>query len=107
MTRAGIKRAPVLRGRSVVGMVSRADVVRALGAALAADQPAGSRSDAEIRQDILAAFDSAVCVPKATIDVSVRRGTVELQGWITDARERARCAPPSKVFRASLRCATT
>jgi CBS domain-containing protein len=88
LARAGIKRVPVLRGRSVVGMVSRADVVRALGAALDADRPAGDRSDAEIRQDILAEFDRAVCIPKAAIEVAVRRGTVELHGWITDERER-------------------
>jgi hypothetical protein len=69
-------------------MVSRADIVRALGAALAAEGPAGGRSDAEIRQDILAAFDRAVCIPKATIEVAVARGTVELRGWLTDERER-------------------
>lgn len=88
MMRARIKRVPVLRGHSVVGMVSRADIVRALGAALAAEGPAGGRSDAEIRQDILAAFDRAVCIPKATIEVAVERGTVELRGWLTDERER-------------------
>lgn len=88
LIRARIKRVPVLRGYAVVGIVSRADVVRALGAALEADGTAGHRSDVEIRQDILAAFDQAVCIPKATIAVAVRHGTVELHGWIADERER-------------------
>ncbi len=88
MTRGRIKRAPVLRGSSVVGMVSRADVVRALGIALEADRRPGVRSDAEIHKDILSAFDSAVCIPKATIDVAVLQGTVELNGWLIDERER-------------------
>lgn len=88
MARARIKRVPVLRGSAVVGTVSRADIVRALGAALAADQPIGNRSDADIRHDILAEFGRAICIPKATIEVAVEGGTVELHGWITDERER-------------------
>jgi CBS domain-containing protein len=88
LARARIKRVPVLRGRSLVGMVSRADVIRALGQSLTATRPAGDRSDDEIRRDILAAFDSAVCIPKATIEVAVRNGTVELNGWLIDERER-------------------
>jgi len=89
MARARIKRVPVLRGSAVVGMISRADIVRVLGAALAADQPVGNRSDADIRHDILAEFDRAICIPKATIEVTVDGGTVELHGWITDERERS------------------
>lgn len=37
---------------------------------------------------ILAEFDSAICIPKATVEVAVDGGTVELTGWITDERER-------------------
>ncbi|MDP4003313.1 CBS domain-containing protein [Methylobacterium sp. NEAU K] len=88
MTRNRIRRVPIVRASAVVGMVSRADIVRALGTALAAEVPHRSRSDAEIRRDILAEFDRAVCIPKAAIDVNVRGGAVELRGCITDERER-------------------
>src|ERR1700730_6040077 len=55
-----------------------------------AAQPAGDEmtGDAEIRERILAAVARQPWGPRASVDVSVTAGTVELYGSITDDRER-------------------
>ena len=84
-----IKRVPVVTddGR-VLGIVSRADFLRALVDAAPADV-ATPGSDAQIRDQILTAIDREKWSPRATINVMVTDGTVELNGCIIDDRERA------------------
>lgn len=82
-----IKRLPVLNDGRVVGMVSRADLLRAL-AGLLPKVPAAAVSDAEIRKSVLAEIDKQRWAPRASVDVVVEDAVVELCGAITDERER-------------------
>jgi CBS domain-containing protein len=82
-----IKRLPVVRGRRVVGIVSRANLLHAL-ASVARELPAGEQSDTEIRERILAELANKRWVPRNFVDPVVRNGTVELWGTIFDERER-------------------
>jgi CBS-domain-containing membrane protein len=91
MERHHIKRVPVIDGGRLVGIVSRANMVRALVhnlarmAALAAGKGAG---DEDIRERILAEIAQQPWGPRASVDVRVAAGIVELCGSITDERER-------------------
>ncbi|HMO30500.1 CBS domain-containing protein [Enterovirga sp.] len=88
MLREGIKRVPVVVNGGPVGMVTRADILRALRRSFtqATFEPS---SDSQIAVDIQAAFEAAGdCIPTALIEVSVTSGVVELHGSITDERER-------------------
>ena len=84
-----IKRVPVIDGARLLGIVSRANVIAALADTLeqaAATAPAG---DGEIRERILAEIQKEPWGPRASVDVLVKDGVVELYGSITDERERA------------------
>jgi osmotically-inducible protein OsmY len=50
--------------------------------------PASAVSDAEIRTRILAEIEKQPWAPRASTDVVVEDGTVELRGVVTDERER-------------------
>ena len=82
-----IKRLPVLEDGRLAGMVSRADLLRAL-VELLPKVPAGAVSDAEIRRRILAEIDKQPWAPAVGIDAVVENGIVELRGTILDERER-------------------
>lgn len=82
-----VKRLPVLEDGRLVGIISRADLLRAL-MALLPDLPAVAVSDAEIRSRLLAEIDSQGWAPRTSVDVAVADGTAELCGIITDERER-------------------
>jgi CBS domain-containing protein len=88
MERDRIKRLPVLRNGKIVGIVSRANLVRAV-VSLAQDAGAPAAGDAAIRDQILAAFAAQPWAPH--IDVMVKNGVAELWGTITDDRERQAC----------------
>jgi CBS domain-containing protein len=88
MERNGIKRLPVLRDGKLVGIVSRANLVRAI-VSLASDKKAPAGGDSAIREEILAAFGAHPWAPR--IDVIVKDGVAELWGTITDDRERQAC----------------
>ena len=81
-----IKRLPVVRGRRVVGIVSRANLVHAL-ASLAHEVAASSASDMQIRNQILAELEKQTWAPKHFINPIVRNGVVDLWGTIFDDRE--------------------
>lgn len=84
----GIKRLPVLRGRQLVGIVSRANLVRALLMILTRSPASPPPSDRSIHDKILAAVDKEPWGPRNTISVVVLEGMVELYGSIFDERER-------------------
>jgi CBS domain-containing protein len=80
-----IKRLPVLRDGKVVGIISRANLVRAL-VSLAREPKVSAGDDSALRDRILAAFAAH---PWAVhIDVTVKDGVAELWGTITDERMR-------------------
>jgi CBS domain-containing protein len=83
MERKRIKRLPVMRGTEVVGIVSRANLLHVL-ASLGATAPPPAKTDAAIRQHLLAEFDKQTWAPVALIDAVVKDGVVELWGTITE-----------------------
>jgi CBS domain-containing protein len=86
MERRRVKRLPVVRGRQVVGIVSRANLLHAL-ASVGSALPEPAKSDAEIRERVVAELNKELWAPVALIDVVVRNGVVELWGSITEAKQ--------------------
>jgi CBS domain-containing protein len=82
-----IKRVPVLRGSEVVGIVSRANLLRALAALAPLATPVAD-SDSAIRAQVLAEFDKEAWAPHNCIDVTVRNGDVDLWGVVIAAKQR-------------------
>jgi len=75
-----------MRGRTLVGIVSRANLLRAL-ASMRQDMPEAAESDAAIRQRMLDELERQPWAPIALIDVLVKDGVVELWGSITEAKQ--------------------
>jgi len=90
MEARSIRRLPVLKYEQLVGIVSRADLLRALVQLLpqAASQCAQSAlADADLRRLVLARLKEQAWAPCACIDVSVMSGVVELRGVFTNQQE--------------------
>lgn len=87
MERRRIKRLPVLDGDVLLGIVSRADLLRSLLQALDLRR-AEARSDDEILEQILAELTKAPWVPRDGLSVSVKDGVVNLSGVILEEKER-------------------
>jgi CBS domain-containing protein len=87
MERHRIKRVPVLKDGRLVGIVSRANLLRALALAAPA-LPAGTRSDEEIRERLASELASTEWAPRYMVNQVVRNGAVHLYGTILDERER-------------------
>jgi CBS domain-containing protein len=93
----GIKRVPVLRGKELAGIVTRANLVSALlrTAKLA---HAHSSRDSGIREDLLSELKKQPWAPVGTIDVAVLDGVVTLSGVLTDERQRrALCVAANNI----------
>jgi len=86
MLKYGVKRLPVLRGEAVVGIISRADLLKALVASL--PKADGAHPDAEIKAAIEAELDRLGWAPRASVRVEARNGVVTYTGAITDERLR-------------------
>lgn len=85
MEKRHIKRVPVVRDGTVIGIVSRSDLLRGLiGRALA--QPAAAASDNSIRAAVLTQLEGKMWAPQ--VAVAVENGIVDLSGAIMDERER-------------------
>lgn len=87
MERHRIKRVPVLDQGRLVGIVSRANLLRALALATTA-LPPGPSSDEEIRTRLAAELAATEWAPRYMIDHIVQNGAVHLYGTILDERER-------------------
>jgi len=74
-----IKRVPVVREGKLVGIVSRANLLRGVACAPASETPA--RSDQAIREALLAALEEAG-LPMHHVNAIVAGGVVQLWGWI-------------------------
>jgi CBS domain-containing protein len=86
MIRRHIKRLPVLRGETIVGVIARSDLLKGL---LAATPPTtGPHPDAEIKAAIQAQLDKLDWAPRASVRVEVQAGVVTFDGAITDERLR-------------------
>jgi CBS domain-containing protein len=87
MERHRIKRVPVIEGDKLVGIVSRADFLRALARRLDA-QTAAAVGDDQIREGIIAELAKVSWVPRDGIEIAVENGVVNLNGVILDENER-------------------
>jgi CBS domain-containing protein len=88
MERHRIKRVPVLDGEVLVGILSRADLLRALLGALP-EEESPATNDGEIRERILGELAKAAWMPRDGIAITVENGVVDLNGVILDEKERA------------------
>lgn len=82
-----IRRVPVLQDGRIVGIVTRADLLRALESLLPKSDTRPV-ADAELRRRLLASLRERRWVPRVSFDVKVVNGVAELLGVITDQRAR-------------------
>jgi CBS domain-containing protein len=82
-----VKRLPVLRGGRLVGIVSRANLLRALAVAAAETGPALA-GDAAIRERLAAEIGKQSWAPPTVPDIVVRNGVVHLWGLVTSDEQR-------------------
>jgi CBS domain-containing protein len=87
MEKYRVKRVPVLRGKKVVGIVTRANLMHAM-VSLARGEPKAATSDAAIRQELLRELKNKKWALASMINVVVHGGVVELWGMIVDDRQR-------------------
>jgi CBS domain-containing protein len=91
MEKRHIKRVPVADKGKLIGIVSRADLVRALVHRLTQDakfEAHNEVADETIHDRILKVIDREPWGPRFSVDVTVKGGVVDLHGTITDERER-------------------
>lgn len=85
MEKHHLRRLPVLRGAALVGIVSRLDLVRALGSRLAAEPKADPGvPDIELEARAKAALAAVSLFNSSNIAVSVSAGVARLEGVIHD-----------------------
>lgn len=82
-----IKRVPVTEENRVVGVVSRADLLRALVVSSRNDTPLAT-DDRSVRAAVLDAVDKQSWTPLTTLNVTVADGVVDIWGTITNEDER-------------------
>ncbi|HEU0154510.1 MAG TPA: CBS domain-containing protein [Stellaceae bacterium] len=87
MERRHIKRVPVVEREILIGIVSRADLIAALGRALDREVSAVVGDD-DIRERVLAELGKVPWAPRTGLSVTVENGVVELNGVIFDEKER-------------------
>ncbi len=89
MERNYIKSVPILRDGVLTGLISRADLIKALARALKAADEQGTPTDLAIHDHIIAELERQKWAPDGSIKVEVDRGNVILTGVIFDQRDRA------------------
>jgi len=82
-----VKRLPVVRDGRVVGILSRANRLRAL-VSIARDTKPVAMSDSLIRQRLVEELGKQSWAPAALVDVIVRNGVVHLWGTLLEERQR-------------------
>lgn len=82
-----IKRVAVTEDSRIVGVISRADLLRALLGRSRGAAPVAA-DDRSIRSAILDALEQQSWAPMTTVNVVVNEGVVDLWGTITDENER-------------------
>jgi CBS domain-containing protein len=86
MERYRVKRLPVTRDRALVGIVTRANILRTVVRFAHEAQPP-SADDTEIRKRLIDELKKLPWTP--AVSVAVKDGTVKLSGVLTDERQRA------------------
>jgi CBS domain-containing protein len=80
----GVKRLPVIEAGKLVGILTRADLMRALVSRLPAESK--DASDAQIHADIRSAFRALSWTNNRALVVAVNDGAVQLSGSVFDER---------------------
>jgi CBS domain-containing protein len=88
LERNGIKRLPIVKDGRVVGIVSRANLLRALARGELTTQHRRQASDSALREAILARVDAEPWARTALINVAVTDGTVKLSGLVETTAEK-------------------
>lgn len=88
MERYQIKRLPVVRGGKLVGIVTRANLLRALASVVGETKPVAGADDASIRGQIYAELQKQPWAPVNMLDIVVRDGIAHLWGVVLDERQR-------------------
>ena len=86
MERHHIKRVPIMKGKHLVGIITRANLIQALVAVMH-DIPESLPSDTAISDQIWNEIDKQKWVPKSAIGLVVRNGYVHLSGVVLDMHE--------------------
>lgn len=86
MQKHGVKRLPVVENGRLVGMLSRADLVRLL--AMEPRKPAPARDDAELRERIVGAIAAQPWAGGAMVHVEVEQGVARIWGSVDSAAQR-------------------
>ncbi|MGI9332795.1 MAG: CBS domain-containing protein [Gammaproteobacteria bacterium] len=88
LEKRGIKRLPIVADGRLVGIVSRADILRAMAADAAFARPAKNRSDRDIREAFLACVSKESWAQSAVVNPVVSDGVVHLWGVVEDNDQR-------------------
>ena len=83
-----IKRVPIMDGKKVVGIVSRANLLQALASLKNGKAPKTAPADASIRQQMLAELEKQPWTRSSFVNVTVQDGNVELWGIVDFQAER-------------------
>lgn len=89
MEKNNVKRLPVVNGRKLVGIITRANLMQAV-ASMAGDVPDPTADDDHMRERIIRTIDAQDWRPIG-LQVIVRRGVAHLRGLIVDERMREAC----------------
>jgi predicted transcriptional regulator len=81
MTRDGLKRLPVVRDRQVIGIVSRADLLRAFLRRIDG-MPQSAAGDLSIKRRIQLEISGKRWAPRPAVNIAVCDGVVELTGTV-------------------------
>ena len=87
MEKRHVRRVPVVRGEKLVGIISRADLLRALAQKLAGEKAAGA-TDAAIEKSLFDTLAGSSWSAASNVGVTVKDGVVTLNGFVYDERAR-------------------
>ena len=87
MEKHRIKRVPVTHGKNLIGLISRADLLRALANKLPPAET-GVREDIEIYTALMRALRKQDWAPQYAVSFHVAAGIVTLHGGLSDDRQR-------------------
>jgi osmotically-inducible protein OsmY len=88
LERNAIKRVPIVEGRKVVGIVSRANLLQALAALrkqITIERPVG---DAALRDQVLSRLKAEPWMRTSLVNVTVHDGTIDLWGIVDTPSEK-------------------
>ena len=88
LDRYRIKRVPVLHDGGLIGIVSRADLLRGLIGSAAETAPPAAADDAKIRLALLRRIENESWATATSLNVIVTGGVAELWGFIGSEAER-------------------